>query len=95
MTSTKCKVNEKVCEQLYSTEEIIKYFLGIENISNYKVQNILFKSDGSMDITLSLKGRRGRCPCCGKSSYRRHSTYARFSLRMNRLIVEQSLDCSR
>lgn len=140
MTSTKCKVNEKVCEQLYSTEEIIKYFLGIENISNYKVQNILFKSDGSMDVTLSLKGRRGKCPCCGKSSYRRHSTYvrrirdipfgeklvtiiaivskykcttpdchrkifceglpflagryARFSLRMNRLIVEQSLDCS-
>jgi transposase len=140
MTSTKCKVNKKGCESVCSAREIMEYFFGIEKVPLYKIQNILFKSDGSMNVILRRKGRCGTCPCCGKRSCRRHSTYvrkirdipfgeksvtiiavvskykctnpdchckvfceelpflagryARFSLRMNRLIVEQSLDNS-
>lgn len=77
MTSTECKVSGKSRNTTFSSKEIMKIFLGIENTNTYKIQNQSIEQDGSVVIVLERKGLRRKCPHCGKSTCKKHSTYIR------------------
>ena len=55
MTSTECKVSGKSRNTTFSSKEIMKIFLGIEDTNTYKIQNQSIEQDGSVVIVLSVK----------------------------------------